>query len=98
MKEVDKTKDNLKKCKCMNCPSYTDTCKVKNAPENLLKLMGDFSKHEHYEKMFCAFERSNCIEEDNGCLCEDCEVFKNYNLNRNEFCLKTGGRNEFKNV
>ena len=94
MTEVAKTKENLRKCKCMTCPSYTDKCKVKNAPENLLKLMGDLNKTDHYEKMFCAFERSNCIEEANGCLCSDCAVFREYNLKSNDFCLKTGGRKE----
>lgn len=88
---VAKTKDNLKKCKCMSCPSYTGMCKIKNTPENLLKLMGNFSETEHYEKMFCAFEKSNCIEEDRGCLCRDCEIFKTHNLRANDFCRQTGG-------
>ena len=38
---VAKTKENLKRCKCMGCPSYTLGCKIKNVPENLFKLMED---------------------------------------------------------
>ena len=59
---VAKTKENLKRCKCMGCPSYTLGCKIKNVPENLFKLMEDLDNVEHYESMFCAFEKSHCIE------------------------------------
>ncbi len=88
---VAKTKENLKKCQCMHCPSYTLGCKIRNIPENLFKLMDDLDTVEHYESMFCAFEKSHCIEEDRGCLCETCPIYAEYNLNREEYCLKTGG-------
>ena len=88
---VAKTKENLKRCKCMGCPSYTLSCKIKNVPENLFKLMEDLDNVEHYESMFCAFEKSHCIEEDRGCLCDTCPVHAEYNLNREEYCLKDGG-------
>ena len=49
------------------------------------------AEKNHYEKLFCAFEKSNCIHFDKGCICDRCEVFKKYGLNRKDFCLKTGG-------
>ena len=61
MQEVAKTKTNLKKCKCMSCPSYTYECKIKNTPQNIAKLMTDFEKVTHYEKMFCAFEKRSTM-------------------------------------
>ena len=46
---------------------------------------------EHLELMFCAFEKSNCIHENRGCLCEKCPVHKKYALNNEDYCLNTGG-------
>lgn len=88
---VDKTKENLKKCICMDCPSYSLGCKIKSAPENLLKLAEGLDKADHYEKMFCAFDKSHCINEDKGCICDNCEVHKYYGLNREDYCIVTGG-------
>mgnify|MGYP000822564761 CR=1 FL=1 len=88
---VAKTKDNLKACKCLDCPSYTLGCKILNTPGNLVKLMEDLDEVNHYEKMFCAFEKSKCIHEDRGCLCDTCPVHSKYNLSREDYCLKTGG-------
>ena len=38
---VAKTKENLRNCRCMECPSYTAGCKIRNYPVNLFKLMDD---------------------------------------------------------
>ena len=51
----------------------------------------DVSHLEHLELMFCAFEKSNCIHENRGCLCEKCPVHKKYALNNEDYCLNTGG-------
>ena len=88
---VAKTKENLKACLCRDCPSYTMGCKIKNYPVNLIKLMEDLDNVEHFEGMFCAFEKSHCIDEDRGCLCEECPVHAKYDLVREDYCLKTGG-------
>lgn len=88
---VARTKENLQRCKCMDCPSYTLGCKIKNMPGNLYKLMGEIEDVEHFEGMFCAFEKSNCIEESKGCLCNECEIFHKYRLNRQDFCIENGG-------
>ncbi|MBE6444631.1 MAG: DUF2769 domain-containing protein [Alphaproteobacteria bacterium] len=88
---VAKTKENLQGCRCRDCPSYTTGCKVKNYPGNFIKMMTDLDNVEHFEGMFCAFEKSHCIDEDRGCLCEECPVHAKYNLLREDYCLKTGG-------
>lgn len=88
---VDKTKENVSRCLCMNCPSYTRACQIKNAPENMDESTEDLSQRTHYEKMFCAFEKSNCIHIDRGCICDRCLVHKQYNLHHCDYCLETGG-------
>ena len=89
--QVEKTKENLKKCICMDCPSYTMGCKIRSIPENLFKLAEDLEKVDHYEKMFCAFSKSECIKEDKGCICPECEIHKMYDLNR-EDCFRRHSR------
>lgn len=89
--QVEKTKENIEKCRCMHCPSYSEHCKLKNAPANFLKMLGDIEDHEHFEKMFCAFEKSHCINKDNGCICDSCEVYKKYGLCNRKYCLHADG-------
>ena len=91
MQKVDKTTENIKLCRCMTCQSYTEHCKLKNAPENFLKSLENLQNMQHYEKLYCAFEKSNCIYQDKGCVCSECEVYKNYNLQNHDYCLHTGG-------
>jgi hypothetical protein len=88
---VDKTKENIEKCRCMKCPSYSERCKLKNAPENFLKMMENFQNDRHFEKMFCAYEKSNCIYQNHGCICSTCDVYKKYNLHKMDYCTHTGG-------
>lgn len=89
--KVEKTKENLKKCQCMHCPSYTTGCKIKNMPENVVHLIEGFSEAKDFEGMYCAFSKSSCISEDKGCLCEQCSVHSQYNLKKEDYCLKNGG-------
>lgn len=91
MTPVARTKENLERCRCMDCPSFTLGCKIKSMPGNLYKLMGDLDNTEHFEGMFCAFEKSHCINEDHGCMCEECEIYHKYQLNRQDYCLADGG-------
>ena len=84
MHTVARTSENLEKCRCSGCPSYTAGCKVKSYPLHLLRMIDGIDNMEHYEAMFCAFGKSNCIHEDKGCLCEDCEVFLENDLSRDE--------------
>ncbi len=88
---VDKTENNIKRCLCLNCPSYSTTCKLKNATQSASRATQNLKNRTHYEKMFCAFEKSNCIHLDRGCLCNECMNFKEYNLENCTYCLHTGG-------
>ena len=84
---VDKTVENVRSCLCWKCPSYSSRCKLKNGQE----IPFDVSHLQHLEVMFCAFEKSNCIRENQGCLCAKCMVHKKYALNNEDYCLNTGG-------
>ena len=91
METVLRTSENMKKCLCSSCPSYTAMCKIKNYPINMMKLVEGVDKVEHLEKMFCAFGKSNCINENKGCLCEQCDVYNENNLDKEDYCLADGG-------
>ncbi len=92
MSKVERTKENLKKCLCMKCPSYSFTCKMMSMPGNVILMMGNMEDKPHAEAMFCAYEKSNCIKEEKGCLCATCELFKEYNLEKTYFCTATDGK------
>lgn len=93
MTKVDKTKENVKTCLCLSCPSYGIACQAKAMPKITATMMkSDLSGVEHMEKMFCAFGKSDCIDTQKGCICGDCEVHKKYDLNEGYYCLKDGGQ------
>lgn len=92
MVNVPKTKKNLLKCRCMVCPSYTFSCKMKSMPGNTILILSDMDKKIHAETMFCAYETSNCIEAEKGCICAACEVYKEYQLEKIYFCTTEGGK------
>jgi hypothetical protein len=92
MSNVEKTNENLLKCKCKVCPTYEFTCKLMSIPGNLILLVSDKSEKVHAETMFCAFEKSSCIDTEKGCLCGGCEVHKKYGLEKMYFCLADGGK------
>jgi len=92
MKIVEKTKENLKKCMCMKCPSYNFACKVKAMPGKVILRLGDMEKRLHAESIFCAYEPSHCIDEEKGCNCKQCEVHKEYDLEKEYFCVVQGGK------
>ena len=89
--KVEKTQENICNCLCLICPSYEKICKLKNVNENQDISTTKLQNKTHYEKMFCAFEKSNCIHLARGCICHNCEVFKKYGLKNKEYCFKTGG-------
>jgi len=89
MSKPAKTKENLKKCICMTCPSYTLVCKMKNMLKNIMVMMRGISKKDHFEGFYCAFEKSNCITDKKGCVCATCEVYKENNLGKLYFCTTT---------
>lgn len=87
---VEKTIDNAKSCLCLTCPSYTSRCKMKNS-DKVAMGMSDIANKGHLELLFCAFEKSDCIHENLGCLCQKCPVHRKYALNNEDYCLNTGG-------
>ena len=90
---VKRTKENLKKCICMKCPSYAAVCKVKSMPDNLVHMLkGDIETVEHMEGLFCAFGKSKCITKEKGCICPKCEVYNENNLSKMYFCLEENGK------
>lgn len=88
--QVDKTLENARSCLCLQCPSYTKGCHLKNESDVVAK-MPRIDEFSHFEIMFCAFEKSNCIHENRGCLCTKCPVHQKYALNNEDYCLSTGG-------
>lgn len=93
MEKVEKTKENILKCKCKSCPSYTFVCKLMAMPGNIILLVDNMDDDKlHAETMFCAYEKSQCINEEKGCNCGSCEVFKKYDLNNTYFCTVNGGK------
>ncbi len=83
---VEKTINNLRKCKCVLCPSFTTECKVKAIGQDVEKLVTGLGKAKHFEGMFCAFEKSECIHDHKGCKCKECEIEKEYGLERVYYC------------
>jgi len=93
MSAVAKTKENLKKCKCVKCPTYSFACKIKAIPEGISDMLKrDISEEKHMEMMFCAFEASKCIKEEKGCICTTCEVHTENNLDKTYYCAITSGK------
>ena len=90
---IDKTERNASRCMCLTCPSYSTICKIKNADQNKTEPTVTLCEKTHYEKMFCAFEKSNCIHLNKGCVCSKCPNFLQYNLKKETYCLHTGGTN-----
>ncbi len=93
MGNVEKSMENLKKCICMKCPSYSFACKMKSMPKNVMSMVkGDLENTEHLEGLFCAFEKSKCIDEEKGCICATCDVYKENELSNLYYCLETNGK------
>ena len=88
--KVEKTLENISNCLCIQCPSYTKSCRLRNEKE-LFENVNNIESVKHFEIMFCAFEKSSCIHENRGCLCSQCSVHKKYALNNEDYCLSTGG-------
>ncbi len=92
MSEVEKTRENLLKCRCKSCPSYTFACKLSAMPGNIILLMDAKDDRLHAETMFCAYGKSQCISDEKGCICPDCEVLEEYGLEKTYYCLENGGK------
>ena len=97
MGQVERTAENLAKCNCMKCPSYTLGCKLKNMPKNMMtKMTGKIGEVEHFEGLFCTFGKSQCIEKLTECICEECPVYKENGLTNYGYCTVEGGMTSHK--
>ncbi len=93
MGKVPKTRENLKRCICKDCPSYTFACKMMGVPGDIILLFSTMDDEKlHAETMFCAYEKSQCINEEKGCLCPECEVSQDHELGKVYFCTETDGK------
>lgn len=93
MKKVPRTRENLLKCLCKSCPSYTFACKLMATPGNIILLIDTMNDDRlHAETMFCAYEKSHCINEEKGCKCGSCEVYKENELKNIYYCTHEGGQ------
>jgi hypothetical protein len=91
--KVDKTKTNVKNCICTACPSFGFACQMKAKPKNTMEMMKhDIFHVDHMEILFCAFDKSNCIDAPKGCVCPDCPVHSEYKLDKMYYCLANGGQ------
>lgn len=93
MNKVERTRENLLKCLCKSCPSYTFACKLTATPGNIILLI-DPSDNErlHAETMFCAYQKSRCITEEKGCKCSACKVHMENELDKIYYCTSEGGK------
>ncbi len=87
MTVVEKNQENLEMCKCMDCPSYSITCKIKEMPHNIIDEIQGIENVSDLEQMFCAYTKSRCINEDKGCMCNECGVHGKYNLEDGSYCI-----------
>jgi len=91
--KIERTKENLAKCLCKECPSYTFACKMMAMPGDIILLIDPMDNEKlHAETMFCAYHKSQCINEEKGCKCPDCEVYSENDLGKTYFCTNEGGK------
>lgn len=64
---------------------------MKNIPGNIMGMMSGLENKDHFEGLYCAFEKSNCIKGKKGCVCATCEVYKENGLEKLYFCTTTDG-------
>jgi len=63
---------NSNRCLCLGCPTYNSSTCPK----------------EKDEWIFCSIGMSECKQEQKGCICGDCQNFKDYDLKVGYFCIK----------
>ena len=86
MSKVGKTKDNLKRCVCIKCPTFTNAAKLHPELSSQNLAAADVPALQHLESMYCCFGKSRLIEEKKGCSCFSCKNFKMYALTDGLFC------------
>lgn len=69
---VELNEKNAGRCLCPGCPTYNSSPCPK----------------ENEEKIFCSIGLTDCKLEQKGCICGDCQNFKEYGLKVGYFCVK----------
>ncbi len=93
MKKVERTRENLTKCLCKGCPTYSFACKLMAMPGDIILLFDTLDDERlHAETMFCAYHKSQCITNEKGCKCASCEVYAENGLDKTYFCTNEGGK------
>ena len=88
MKKPEQSKDTLRRCICLECPTFTMGCKIKATPGNAEKAESEGKKADHLEGAFCAYGSSTCIIEKLECLCPQCEIYHECELEEKHYCQK----------
>ncbi|HCP08855.1 MAG TPA: hypothetical protein DIT25_03605 [Candidatus Moranbacteria bacterium] len=86
---VEKSKSNHFQCRCKFCPTFSLGCLAKAAPKvaKIFVIPDGPKKEDHVENMFCAYGRSDCIKQKQGCKCPTCPVHKKYDLDKVYYCF-----------
>lgn len=71
MPKVIKNKNNISKCSCPQCPSYTDCTKKKHEALFCAQEVG----------------KSICPIKMNGCICGSCKVHRENDLKSGYYCM-----------
>jgi len=71
--KVDLTNETIDKCLCTGCPTYmSNTCPP-----------------QKNEEVYCSIGMTDCADvKQEGCVCGNCEVFKEDELKTGYFCFK----------
>lgn len=79
--------ENISRCKCPDCPVQADSqCaqdKIKTSREAMEYMpAGSVPKSEPIPGVYCSSGKAQCqdLNFDRQCICDSCEVWKDYNL------------------
>lgn len=79
------TQDNLKNCLCPSCPVQQNSQCVKGKTANLESAKKSETSLNPTEipAVYCSSGKATCqdIDTSRSCICPDCSVFNQYNLN-----------------
>ena len=69
---VELNEKNVNRCLCPGCPTYNS----------------DPCPNKKDERIYCSIGLTDCKLKQKGCICPDCQNFKEYGLKVGYFCVK----------
>ncbi len=69
---VELSEKNANRCLCPGCPTYNS----------------DPCPNKKNERIYCSIGLTDCKLQQKGCICPDCQNFKEYGLKVGYFCVK----------